>query len=93
MRPDIIGAHEQEPAAQIVDAPFDGGNDLLVRRSAGIDDIRGLLKTLIGYGLDQQVIVLLDDRQHVLAAGRGPAPDQRDHCGEELIEILRRGVI
>lgn len=47
MRKDVVRADEEEAATEMIEGPFDGRNDLLIGRRAGIDDVRRLLQPLV----------------------------------------------
>ena len=88
-REDVVGAEQVELlllAALLAQQPLDGGQDLLVRRGPGVDDVLGALVALVLHRVEEQAVVLLEDRQHVLAADRGPAAeDRRDLVLEEQL--------
>ena len=77
VRPDVILSDEKNPFPDGVITPFDRRNDLLVRRRAGVNDIRRFLQTFVRHRINQQMIVTLDDRLHVFAARRSPAAENR----------------
>src|SRR5262249_15919984 len=57
-------------------APLDSGNDLLVWRCPGVDNVGRLLQALVLQRVEKQVIVLLDDWPDRLAAGGSPTTEQ-----------------
>jgi hypothetical protein len=75
-RIDIVGAF-QHPAlhAFLRHQVVDGRNGLLVRRRTGVEDVPRALLTLVLDGVEEDVVQLLEDRQHGLAAHRGPAAE------------------
>ena len=55
------------------------GGRLLVDRRTGVDDVLGALLALVLNGVEKESVVLLEHRQHGLAAHRGPAAENRRH--------------
>ena len=88
-RVDVVGAFEH-PAlhADFLHQVVDGRNRLLVRRGAGVDDVLRRLLTLVLHRVEQQAVVLLEDRQDRLPRHRRPAAE--DHRHLVLLEQLAR---
>ncbi len=77
-RPDVVGAEQIESlCALLLLHPVEAGNNLLGRLLTGVNDIFRLLEALIEGRVVQHAVVLLEDRQHGLAGGRGPATHDR----------------
>ncbi len=75
VRPDIVGPDEENTMAQIVDAPLNGGSDLLIRSGTRVNDVRRLLQALVRHGIDEQMRQPFENRLNRLAAGRRPATE------------------
>ena len=88
-RIDVVGAFEH-PAlhADVLHQVVDRGNRLLVRRGAGVDHVLRRLFAFVLDRVEQQAVVLLEDRQHRLARHRGPAAEH--HRDLVLLEQLAR---
>jgi hypothetical protein len=81
-RPDIIRADQIEALAVLgLGDPVEAGEDLLGGFLTGIDHVLGLLETFIEGRVVEHAVILLHDRQHRLAGGRGPAA----HDGGDLV--------
>ena len=63
---------------------------LLVDRRAGVDDVLRTLFAFVLDGVEEEAVVLLEHRQHGLAAYRGPAAENRRHLilGQELLGLF-----
>src|SRR5262245_58117203 len=73
----VIGTNQEEPfLAEFLPGPCHRGEDLLVGCGAEINDIRRLLQSFELHGVKKQVVELLDNHNHRLATGRGPASDE-----------------
>src|SRR2546425_1872683 len=70
------------------------GDELLVRARAGVEDVLAALLAFVLHGVEEQAVVVLEDRQHRFAADRGPAAeDDRDLVlEEELLGLFREQV-
>src|SRR2546422_857774 len=69
-------------------------DELLVRRGARVEDVLAALLSFVLHRVEQQPVVVLEDRQHRLAADRRPAAE---HDGDlvleqELLGLLREQV-
>ena len=88
-RVDVVGALEHPPRhADLLHQVVDGRDRLLVGRSAGVDDVLRRLLTFVLHRVEQQAVVLLEDRQHRLARHRRPAAE--DDGDLVLLEQLAR---
>ena len=65
----------------------------MVRNGAGVEDILGALLTLVLNRVKEHVILGLEDRQHRLAAGGGPAAENHGHFVgvDQLLGFLGKG--
>ncbi len=79
--------------ALLLGDPVEAGEDLLGRFLAGVDHVLGLLEAFIEGRVVEHAVVLLEDRQHRLARGRGPAAHDRGDLvvDEQLLGLLREG--
>src|SRR5438128_11184074 len=70
------------------------GRGLLVDRGAGVDHVLRALLALVLHRVEEETVVLFEDRQHRLAADRCPAPEDRRHLvlEQELLGLLREAV-
>ena len=75
VRKHVIGADQKDAPPDRVERPLHGRDDLLVRRGARVDDVGRRLQPLVLHRIEEQVVVLLDDRLDHLPAGRGPAAE------------------
>ena len=82
-RIDVVGAG-QHPALHLLflHQVVDGGDRLLVRRGAGVEHVALALLALVLHGIEQDVVQLLEHRQHGLARHRGPAAE---HGGDLVL--------
>src|SRR3984957_20218537 len=86
----IVGADQEKSLlVQRRHGPLHGREDLLVGRRAHVDDAGRSLKTLELHGIDQEMVVLLEDRPHRLAACRSPAAEYRTYLlpGDEALRL------
>ena len=77
-RIDIVGAGEHPAlgaAAVVAHQIVDGGDRLLVRRGAGVEDVALGFLALVLHGVEEEVVEFLEHRQHGLARHRGPAAE------------------
>ena len=83
-----------EPAPLLAHQIFHRRHGLLVRRRAGVEDIARTFFSLVLHGIEQQAVVLLEDRQHRLAADRGPAAEDDRHLilQQELLGLFGKEV-
>ncbi len=92
-RIDVIGAQQEEAlgaAAILAHQVFHRRDGLLVRRGAGVEDVRRELFAFVLHGIEQQAVEFFIDRQHGLARHAGPAAEgHRDLVlGEQLAALL-----
>src|SRR4029453_13508314 len=82
LRVDYIGSyHVALLAAERADDPRHEIVELLVRHGAGVEAVLGALLGLVKRGIEQNAVVLLEDRQTGLARGRGVAAEH----GHDLV--------
>ena len=90
-REDVVRADEEELLdLELLLEELQAGDDLLVGRRAGVEDVRRRLEALVLDGVVEQRLVALEDGQHRLAARRGPAAERGgDLVGrDELLRLL-----
>jgi len=92
-REDVVGAEQVEllvPAALLRHQVLSRRDQLLVGRGARVEDGLRALLTLVLDGIEEQAVVVFEDRQHGLAADRRPAAEgDRDLVLEEqLLRLL-----
>ena len=90
-RIDIVRPQQREFLdPQLLEEIVRGGNGLLVRRGAGVEDVLRRLFTLVLHRIEQQPVQLLDHRQHRLARHRGPAAEHHVHIrhGQQLARLF-----
>ena len=90
-RIDVVGAGEH-PALDLLllHQVVDGGDRLLVRRGAGVEDVALALLALVLDGIEEDRVELLEDRQDGLARHRCPAAEGRDDLvlGDEFARLF-----
>ena len=84
LRINVVRADEVEAfAAELIDDPGHEIVELLVRHGPGVEAVLAALLRLVQGRVEQQAVVLLEHRQHRLAAGRGVAAE---HGGDAILE-------
>ena len=63
-REDVVAADQEDLLLALLLEVVQAGDDLLVGGRAGVEDVRRLLQALVLHGVEQQRLVLLEDRQH-----------------------------
>ncbi len=96
-REDVVGAEQVEllvAAALLRHQVLRRRNQLLVRRGPGVEDVLRALLALVLHGIEEQAVVVLEHRQHRLAAHRGPAAEGHRHLvlEQELLRLLREEI-
>jgi hypothetical protein len=96
-REHVVGAQQVEllvAAAFLRHQVLGGGDELLVRGGPGVEHVLRALLALVLHRIEEQAVVVLEHRQHRLAADRGPAAERhRDLVLEqELLGLLREQV-
>ncbi len=90
-RIDVVGAG-QHPALHLflLHQIVDSGDRLLVRRGTGVEHVALALLALVLNGIEQDVVQLLEHREHGLARHRGPAAEHdRDLVlGDQLTRLF-----
>ncbi|MDT4818495.1 hypothetical protein FQZ97_515890 [compost metagenome] len=77
-RVDVVGAEQEEAlggAAVLAHQVLHRRDGLLVRRGAGVEDVRRQLFALVLHRVEQQAVELLEHRQHGFARHAGPAAE------------------
>ena len=92
-REDVVGAEQVEllvPAALLRHQVLRGGDELLVRGGARVEDGLRALLTFVLHGVEEQAFVVLEDGQDGLAADRGPAAEGDGDLvlEEQLLRLL-----
>ena len=92
-REDVVAAGEEQPLHPLGGEEVHRRDDLLVGGRTGVVDVRRRLEALVLHRVEEQAVVLLDDRLDGLAGGRGPAAEDRADAvlGEQLLGLLREG--
>ena len=90
----VVGAGEHPPlhfAAVLGHQIFDSRDRLLVGSGAGVEHVALTLLAFVLHGVEQDVVELLEHRQHRLARDGGPASEYRGDLilGDELACLLR----
>ncbi len=92
-RIDVVGAG-QHPTLHlfVLHQVVDRGNSLLVRRSAGVEHVALALLTLVLHRVEQDVVQLLEHREHGFARDRGPATEHHGDLvlGDQLARFFRK---
>ena len=74
-REDIVGSDQRDVVAIFLDQEAAKLKRVLVGRCTGIDDVRGVLESLIIGGIQQQAVATFECRDDGLAAGRRHATE------------------
>ena len=81
-REDVVGAEQVELLLAPPSLPSShstAGRICWFGAAPGVDDVLGALVALVLHRVEEQAVVLLEDRQHGLAADRGPAAEDGQH--------------
>ena len=73
--PDVVGADAEHVARNVIEHVPHQRHDRVVRRGADIDDVVAALKSLVARRMPEQSLGAFDDRDYLLARGRGVAAD------------------
>ena len=87
--PDVVRAEEPRPPPPGLKQVARQRHDVLVRGGASVDHVLARLETLVVRRVPEQRVVLLEEREHLLAAGAGVAAD---HVGDPVQQELARAV-
>jgi hypothetical protein len=74
-RVDIVGPGQHPALHTLLAQVVHGGDRLLVRRRAGVEDVARRLLPLVLHRVEQQAVQFLEHRQHGFARDRGPAAE------------------
>ena len=75
LRINVVGAEQVELLLALREQVIHRGSGLLVHGFGGVENVLGHFFALVLHGVEEQAVVLLEDRQHGLAAHRSPAAE------------------